>query len=262
MLTTLTFLALGYIAACAFLYLTQERSIFYPGPNDPGLRRQYEQQRVEIAVQGATLEGWLLENPGAQIETTILYFGGNAEDVLYTASTLSHYNARRMLVVNYRGYGGSTGRPGQEALYQDGLALYDFLIRRGVAPESIVVMGRSLGSGVASMIAAERPVRAAVLITPFDSLAAVAAGHYPFFPVKLLLKHPFRSIDWVGRTKAPAMMIAAEKDNIVPASRAQALFDAWRGPKEIHVLPGTGHNDIQEDPNYYRLINAFLAAPR
>ena len=121
-------------------------------------------------------------------------------------------------------------------------------------------MGRSLGSGVASMLAGARPVRAAILVTPFDSLASVAAGHYPFLPVRLLLRHPFPSTDWAQRTRARALIIAAERDSVVPAAHARKLFDAWAGEKQFHVLPQTGHNDIDMHPDYYRLIDEFLAA--
>ncbi|MGH8236072.1 MAG: alpha/beta hydrolase [Steroidobacteraceae bacterium] len=249
----------GFVLICALLYFGQERSIFFPTPNDPQLRQRYSAQRIEIETADATLEGWWVENAPATTPAVILYFGGNAEDVLYTASTASDIDARAVVVVNYRGYGGSTGEPGQKALYDDGLAIYDYAIERGVPAEHIVVMGRSLGSGVASMLAGARPVRAAILITPFDSLAAVAAGNYPFLPVRLLLRHPFPSSDWAKRTRASALFLAADSDNVLPAPHAQKLFQAWTGPKQIHVLARTGHNDIETHADYYRLINEFLA---
>jgi pimeloyl-ACP methyl ester carboxylesterase len=258
LLTLLIVGAGGYVLICALLYFGQEKSIFFPQPSDPQLRQRYSAQRIEIATKGAQLEGWWIENARSTTSAVILYFGGNAEDVLYTASTASEIDARAVVVVNYRGYGGSTGEPGQQALYDDGLAIYDYAIKRGVPPDDIVVMGRSLGSGVASMLAGARPVRAAVLITPFDSLASVAAGHYPFLPVRLLLRHPFPSADWGRRTKAPVLVLAADRDTVVPAVHAQKLFEAWAGDKQIHVLPGTSHNDIEANPAYYRLINEFL----
>jgi pimeloyl-ACP methyl ester carboxylesterase len=259
LITALVVAGGGFVLICALLYFGQERSIFFPTPNDAQLRSHYSAQRIEIATAGATLEGWWVENARATTPAVILYFGGNAEDVLYTANVASNIDARAVVVVNYRGYGGSTGEPSQKALYDDGLAIYDYAIKRGVPAEHIVVMGRSLGSGVASMLAGARPVRAAILITPFDSLAAVAAGHYPFLPVRLLLRHPFPSSDWARRTRAPALFLAADSDNVVPAARAQKLFQVWAGPKQIHVLPQTGHNDIESHPDYYRLINEFLA---
>ena len=256
----LAVLALTYLSLCAFLYFNQERSIFFPGPNDPQLVNAFQTQRIEIPATGATLEGWWLDNPHATTPFLILYFGGNGEDVLYTASDFEQLKARHLLVVNYRSYGNSTGKPGQEALYDDALAIYDYAMRRGVPPKNIVVMGRSLGSGIAAMVAGRREVRAAILITPFDSLAAVAAAHYPYFPVRWLLRHPFPSTDWARHAQAPALILAAERDDIVPSQHAQRLFDAWHGQKQIHILKGRGHNDIQTDPSYYRLINEFLSA--
>jgi pimeloyl-ACP methyl ester carboxylesterase len=252
--------AVIYLALAALLYFTQESAIFLPGPNDAGLRQRYEKSRVEIPTgHGETVEGWWIENPAATNDLAILYFGGNAEDVLYTAETASRFDARHVFVSNYRGYGGSTGRPGQEALYEDGLAVYEHALKRGVRPDELIVLGRSLGSGVAAMIAGSRPVRAAIFVTPFDSLASVAAHHYPYFPVRLLLRHPFPSIEWARKASAPALVLGAANDDIVPVSHARALAESWAGPTRVHVLPDTGHNDIEQSPEYYRLINAFLS---
>lgn len=260
LLTLLLVGCCGLVLICALLYFGQERSIFFPRPNDPQLRQRYAAQRIEIKTADTTLEGWWIENAAATTPAVVLYFGGNAEDVLYTASEASSIDARAVVVVNYPGYGGSAGEPGQKALYESALVIYDYAIKRGAPPEHIVVMGRSLGSGVASMLAGARQVGASILITPYDSLAAVAAGHYPFLPVRLLLRHPFPSTDWARRAHAPALLLAAEHDNVVPATHAQKLFQVWAGPKQIHVLAQTGHNDIEMHPDYYRLINEFLAA--
>jgi pimeloyl-ACP methyl ester carboxylesterase len=261
-----TFLALlivgvgGFALICALLYFGQERSIFFARPNDAQLRQRYAEQRFEIPTAAATLEGWWIENPQPKTPAVVLYFGGNAEDVLYTASTASSIAARTVVLVNYRGYGGSSGEPSQKALYEDGLAIYDYVRKRGVPAEQIVVMGRSLGSGVASMLASARPVRAAILITPYDSLASVAAAHYPFLPVRLLLRHPFHSTDWARHTHAPALFLASEHDLVIPNAHARKLFEAWAGEKQFHILPQTGHNDIEMHPDYYRLIDEFLTA--
>jgi uncharacterized protein len=259
LLLILALIATGYAALCALLYFRQESAIFFPGPNDKSLKEQYQPMRIEIASHGAMLEGWWIDNPQATNPITVLYFGGNAEDVLHTAATASLFNAQQMLFVNYRGYGGSTGKPSQEALYSDAISIYEYAIRRGARPEQLVVVGRSLGSAMASMLAASRPVRAAILVTPFDSLAALAGTHYPFLPIRLLLRHPFPSIDWARQSRAPALILAAQEDAVVPSTHAKKLFDAWSGEKEIHVLERVGHNDIERDPSYYRRINEFLS---
>jgi len=249
-----------YVALCALLYFRQSGFIFYPRNNDSQLLALHATNRVEIPAAGGALEGWWIDNPQATTAAVILYFGGNAEDVLYTATMFRNMNARRMLVVNYRGYGQSAGEPGQEILYADALVVYQHVLGADVHPANIFVMGRSLGSGVASMLAGSRPVRAAILITPFDSLTAVASAHYPIFPVRLLLRHPFPSTDWAQRTQAPALFLAAQRDFVIPARHAQRLFEAWAGKKQIHVLENVGHNDIEAHPEYYRLINEFITA--
>jgi pimeloyl-ACP methyl ester carboxylesterase len=264
MLTTmLTFAAVAFgafILLCGYLYVRQDRMIFYPRPNDPELREHWRTKRVEIASGDTVLEGWWAEGGAAATsDTVILYFGGNAEDVLGTARIAQRFACKRMLVVNYRGYGGTKGRPGQEALYQDALAIYDYAIDAGGAESAdIVVMGRSLGSGLATLLAAKRTVRGAILITPYDSILAVASRHYAWFPVERLLRHPFRSAELARGVKAPGLFLMAARDNVIPPSHGEALARAWAGRKAVHVLPGVGHNDIEADPGYYDLINRFL----
>lgn len=259
MLIQLLLLAGGAFALlCVLLYFRQDGIIFFPGPNDPLLVQQQQARRVRIESPGATLEGWWIDNPSADNERVILYFGGNGEDVLYTAATAPLFAAKSLLFVNYRGYGRTPGKPGQAAFYEDGLAIYEYAIKRGVRPEHIVVMGRSLGSGVASMLAGRLPIGGAILITPFDSLASVAAARYSIVPVRWLLRHPFPSTDWAKQSKTPVLMLSAEHDATIPPAHAQRLFDAWAGPKQIHQLAGMGHNDVEQHPDYYPFINEFL----
>lgn len=260
LLTFLAVAAIAFVALSALLYWRQESFIFFPRANDPLLVAKHQANRIEIRGAAGRIEGWWVDNPRAAHSLVILYFGGNAEDVLYTASTARQFDAQRMLVVNYRGYGRSAGQPGQQALYEDALAIYDHVVSNGgVKPDDIVVMGRSLGSGVASMLASERPVRGVILVTPFDTLTAVASHHYSFLPVRWLLRHPFPSTDWARRAQAPALILAAADDLVIPPSFAARLRDAWAGPSELHTLAGVGHNTIEQHDEYQRLINRFLA---
>ncbi len=136
-----------YLALLALVYFKQDSLLYFPVRTHPDLARQWRERRVEIRSGEVALEGWWAENPDVAGTATVLYFGGNAEDVLYTAESANRLHARRMLVTAYRGYGGSQGKPGQEALYQDSLAIYDETLRRpGVRPQDVVVLGRSLGS--------------------------------------------------------------------------------------------------------------------
>lgn len=248
-----------YCGLCALLYLRQDRLLFYPGPNDPVLARAWETRRVEIPTPGGAIEAFWADNPQAATPAVILYFGGNAEDVLYTAETAPRFAARRLLFANYRGFGKSAGRPSQPALYEDALAIYDHVVsHERVPPQDVVVMGRSLGSGVATWLASQRPVRAVILVTPFDSMVAVARGHYPIFPVGWLLRHRFPSDELARALDLPVVMLAAEGDSIIPPSHAVALHAVWAGEKSLHVLPGVDHNDVERHPAYHSTINAFL----
>lgn len=244
---------------CLFIYLRQDRLIFYPQPNDATLREAWRWQRVEIPSGQHILEGWWAEGGAPHSRLTLVHFGGNAEDVLQTARSAKRLAVKRMLVVNYRGYGNSPGKPSEHALFEDALAIHDYLTGPGGAePNDIVVMGRSLGSGVATMLATQRPVLAAVLITPFDSIEAIAMRHLPAFLVKWLLRHPFRSVDMAPRASLPALFLVAANDEVIAPSHAYALAAAWGGPKQIRTFENTRHNDIDLHPQYYATLNRFL----
>jgi pimeloyl-ACP methyl ester carboxylesterase len=243
----------------AYIYFAQERMIFFPRPNDPQLREQWRWNRVEIGSGEHVIEGWWADAGAPESNLTIVYFGGNAEDVLYAARDAARLEAKRLLVVNYRGYGQTPGKPSQQALFEDALAVYDYVVGPGNAePQDVIVMGRSLGSAVATLLAAKRKVRAAVLITPFDSLQAVAERHYPAFLVRLLLRHPFPSQELAPLARVPALLLIAERDTIVPPSHSHALARVWGGPTHTRTFADVGHNDIERHPDYYRELNAFL----
>jgi hypothetical protein len=161
--------------------------------------------------------------------------------------------------MNYRGYGDSEGKPSQKALCSDALYILDTLTaRESIALENVVVVGRSLGSGVAVDVAAHRPVRGVILITPFDSLLNVARHHYPYLPVRLLLRHPFDSAALARTLKIPALVLMGDQDDIIPNAHSLSLTRRWGGPVETVMIEGVGHNDIQTNERYWRAINRFL----
>jgi pimeloyl-ACP methyl ester carboxylesterase len=254
--------AVVFTASCAYLYLEQDNIIFRGVATNPQLADRWRAQRVEIAAGEVPIEGWWIDNPNSKTNAVALYFGGNMEDVLQTATTTAvNVDARRVLVTNYRGYGGTSGKPSEAALFSDALAVYDYAIAQpDVASSAVVLVGRSLGSGVAIHVAASRPVRGVVLITPYDSIVGVAQEMYPLLPMRWLVKHPFASDVLASKMTVPALILAGEQDIVIPAKHAQRLYDAWAGPKHIHVLAGVGHNSIGSHPDYYPLTNKFLAS--
>ena len=255
-----------FIGLCAVLYLLQEQLIFLRQPLADGVRHAVRNlpgtTEIEVtAKDGTQLHGWLRhtvdERPSRGL---VIYFGGNAEEVsgqVYDAEPLAPWS---VAAINYRGYGLSEGRPSETALVADALAIYDRLaVREDVDPNRIVILGRSLGSGIAVQLAASRPVRAVVLVSPFDSLRSLARKQYPFVPVSLLLKHPFDSLARAPGIEAPLLVIAGERDRIIPPAFSRRLHDAWAGPKRWTLIPGADHNDIHTRPGYWPAMREFLA---
>jgi fermentation-respiration switch protein FrsA (DUF1100 family) len=164
------------------------------------------------------------------------------------------------LIVNYRGYGASEGSPSERVLVADALTLYDHAAKLpGVDADRIVAFGRSLGSGPAVALAAQRPLRAVILVSPFDSLAAVAKRYYWYLPVDWMLKHRFDSIALAPALKQPLLCLVAERDEVIPPVHSERLFDAWGGAKRKILLAEAGHNSTDVHPAFWPSVREFLA---
>ena len=250
---------------CLLAYLAQERLIFFPQRLDEraALGIQQSHPRAEgfqlVAEDGVLLRGWLVGGLARRPWPLLIYFGGNAEEVSWLVPELSRFPEFAALLVNYRGYGLSEGQPSETMLYRDALALYDDITRRpDIDRGRVIVIGRSLGTGVATYLASQRPVAGVVLISPYDSLVHVARAAYPFLPVDLLLRHRFDSAARAPLIHAPLLALVAARDDIVRPERSRELVQAWGGPAHLEVLDGVDHNSIQSHGEYWRLIGAFL----
>ncbi|MGH8863100.1 MAG: alpha/beta hydrolase [Burkholderiales bacterium] len=242
--------ATAYLGLCALLYFSQRSQIYFPvrEVKPPGA------QSIRLTRDDAMLKIWVVEREGPR---ALIYFGGNAEDVSANLPAFSSAFPRHSLyLVNYRGYGGSTGSPSESALVADANAVYDHLHVR--YPE-ILVMGRSLGTGVAVQLAAARPVSRLVLVTPYDSLANVAAAHFPIFPVALLMRDRYDSAARAQAIRTPVLAIIAGDDEIIPRANSQALVDAFsQSQMRVIVLDGATHNTVDLFPGYLRAVGDFL----
>lgn len=179
----------------------------------------------------------------------LIYFGGNAEDVSRTLPELARQlPGHALYLLHYRGYGGSSGAPSQASLFADAEALHDHVAAR--RPQ-VDVIGRSLGSGVAVHLASRRPLSRLVLVTPFDSLAAVAAEQFPWLPVDFLLQDRYDSARLAPQVSAPTLLLVAAEDTLVRPERSEALRRAFGHPAvELRVLAGVDHNSISLHPHY------------
>lgn len=245
----------------AAAWLAQDSLIFFPQPLTSTLHLPPQAAPLVVsAADGTRLAGWILEGD-AKPAPAVIYFGGNAEEVSQTLAEPRWPRDWSIVAVNYRGYGTSQGKPGARELEADALAIYDAVARRdGVDPKRIVVFGRSLGTAIATHVAAERPVAGAVLASPYDSLSAVGHHHYPFLPVSLLLKHRFDAETNARRCRMPMLTIVASSDSIIPAARSQALYDTWAGPKTWEVVPDSDHNSLGATAAFWDAVTTFLAA--
>jgi pimeloyl-ACP methyl ester carboxylesterase len=236
---------LVYLALCLLLFVAQRALIYFPHPPSPGAHAT-----GTLAVDGAELRIVTQPLPGPR---AIVYFGGNAENVVHSLPDLrAAFPDQALHLLHYRGYGGSTGKPSEPALFADALRLFD---KVHAEHAEVTVVGRSLGSGVAVHVAARRPVARLVLVTPYDSVETIAAGQFPIFPVRWLLRDRFESWRDAPQIGAPTLLIAAERDEVIPRASTEALLRHFRaGVATLRVIAGTSHNTVSDRPEYIALL--------
>lgn len=268
-----------YLLACIGLWAQQRRLLYFPTPAATDLPAA----QTVLENVGEKLRIWQLthgtdhpanhqadhqpqetDNPSpAHSELAILYFGGNGEAVELNIPEFQHHLVDSqpqadVYLMNYRGYGGSSGKPTEQGLYSDALALYDHIRERH---QRIAVIGRSLGSGVATYVAAHREVDKLVLITAYDSIMAIAAERFTVFPVRFLMQDKYLSANRAPSIKAPTLLLTAEDDTIIPGKHTAALKAAFPATQvQEKVFLDRHHNDIQADPDYYGAVVDFLAS--
>ncbi|MFO7751463.1 MAG: alpha/beta hydrolase [Desulfobacteraceae bacterium] len=242
-----------------FLYLFQGKMIFYPQKVSPVSREKFKEFHYEIQTGEVVLKGWFVNRGASKQRPMIIYFGGNAEEVSGNLADIDRIHTDSFLFMNYRGYGESQGKPNEENLLRDGLVIFDHMVNIEKIPgEHIVLMGRSLGTGVACHVAARRDPAAVILVTPFDSLVNVAKKHYPIFPVNWLMRHRFESIRLAPDLQQPMLAITGTRDEIIPRHCAENLIEQWAGPVTAVSIENAGHNDISMHDAYWTALETFL----
>ena len=233
-----------------FLYVNQRDFLYFP---------------TEDKVSG--YDSMIFQNEGASIhvivlnkghKNAILYFGGNAESMAgssdYIAKQFPNFT---VYLMDYRGYGSSTGSSSEKGLYSDALKLYDIVSPKH---QRISIGGRSLGTGVATYVASKRKVSKLALITPYDSIVNVAKCIYPMYPVSLLLEDVYDSVSRVKDIQAKTLIVIAQNDKVIPRQNTQKLIDAFDADMlEVIVIQNRGHIDISSDKRYYKIMQDFIA---
>jgi fermentation-respiration switch protein FrsA (DUF1100 family) len=239
--------AVIYVGGFAALFLLQ-RSFLFPIPTRERIAPAAAgfpdvEEHVLTTADGEKIIVW--HAPAKPGRPVILYFHGNGD---YLAGFFGRFrdmiaDGTGIVVPAYRGYSGSTGSPNEQGLLRDAEAAYAFA-RARYAADRIVVWGFSLGSGVAVALAAENPVAKLILEAPYSSIADVAASAFPIFPVRWLLKDPFRSDLRIVGVKVPLLVLHGARDPTIPIAFGERLFALANEPKQFVRFPDGGHNDL------------------
>jgi uncharacterized protein len=232
----------AYILTGCSLYGIQRSLVFHPRQ---GVSEQAEAAGMmpvkTTAADGATVVHWYA--PAQPGQATVVLFHGNGGTVTALASWARALRTRGLGVVlaDYRGYSGNPGAPSEAGLYADARSILDWVRAQGIDDRHTVLLGWSLGTGIAVQMALERSVAGVVLLAPYTSIVDVGARRYPIFPVSLLMRDRFDSMSKIAGIHTPVMIVTGERDLVVPPDMGHALFAAAREPKRALFLPETGH---------------------
>jgi len=237
------------VAFLTVLWITQRRLIYFPIADLPPLGDAGVTGGEPVTFEtsdGLRLGAWFFGGSGPPPRLTLVVFhgnGGNRFDRLPLAAALRKHGVQ-MLLTDYRGYAGNPGSPTEEGLTIDARAALSYLQSRADVDRSrIVYFGESLGTGVAVRLASEHRPAGLILRSPFTSMVDVGGYHYPLLPVRWLLRDRFPSIDRASHIRCPVLVIAGDRDSIVPIDHTRRLFAAFPGVKTLVEIPGADHND-------------------
>jgi fermentation-respiration switch protein FrsA (DUF1100 family) len=256
-----------YLMVIAVLFVAQRQMLYHRTTTPPMLNDASLVARREIVclttADGLNLRSWYFpaSRAGAPV---VLFLHGNAGDIG------NHLPFARFLIdagygvlaLEYRGYGGNPGSPSEAGLYDDARAAFAFLKAQGIPDLKVVLFGESLGTGVAVAMAAEHPVGAVILRSPYTSIPDVAAAAFWYLPARWLVRDRFDSLAKIGHSTAPLFVFHGDADGLIPIALGKELFAAApesnRGPKTWLTIAGAGHNDVQT-PEAERAVLDFLA---
>lgn len=234
----------AYIAICAYMYAVQRSMLFIPDIRDvsgDAVRVPGAEAITLTTADGETINAWW-KPPRSDADPVYLYLHGNGANLTRRVGRFQRltHDGAGLLAVSWRGYGGSTGTPSEAGLRLDGMAAYDWLSAR-VAPTRTIVFGESLGTGIAIWLAASRPAALLVLDSPYAAIVDLGAKRFPFLPVALLSRDPFRSIDLAPKVTIPVIAQHCADDWIIPLSESQRLMRAFSQPPDFTLIEARCH---------------------
>lgn len=252
-----------FFAVIILLYVFQAKLIFYPGRLSQG--HKFKLRPVDEEVFLETQDGEKINALfyGGNNEKVILYFHGNAGDLSgwqFVAEDFLLFGYS-ILIIDYRGYGKSSGEISENGFYQDAEAAYNFLIeRKGIASGNIIIYGRSIGTGVAVELARNKKCKGLVLESPYTSLNTLANEKLPFLFPSLYLRFRFNNLAKINEVTCPIIFIHGSKDTLIPASHAGKLFKKFTGKKKMILIPEGSHNDLNSFEEHQTFLKEELSS--
>lgn len=244
----------AYVGVIVLVYLFQSHLFYFPIRSIDTTPDQIDLNYEDVWLQtedGDRIHGWYV--PSDDAEWTVLMFHGNGGNISHRLQTLAllYDLGVNTLIIDYRGYGLSEGRPSEQATYLDALSAWQYLVRKRTQPESIVIFGRSLGGAVAVWLANRVKPGGLILESTFTSVTDMAEHHYPFLPVRYISKYRYDSLSIAENIQGPTFMLHSPEDEIVPYDLGRRLYAALPGKKSFLEMEG-GHNE-----GFYVTGNAY-----
>jgi len=249
-----------YLIVTLGLYIFQRKLLYYPNFNSPlkgdGLSHSFENINIKTK-DNINLKGWFHLKDSKK--KTILFFHGNAgtlDNRIYKLNFLGNLDVN-FLIIAWRGYSGSSGKPSEFGLYQDAKSALNWLNSKGITDDKIVLYGESLGTSVAIEVGQNRDFAGIILEAPFTSMIDIGKKHYPFFPIKFLLKDKYESKKKIKNLKSPVLVMHGKKDKIVPFYMGEEIYSLANSPKFKYFTDLDDHM-MDFDEKLINEINLFI----
>jgi fermentation-respiration switch protein FrsA (DUF1100 family) len=257
-------LAAVLIGLTIFLYFFQSRYLYRPTrdmlmtPAD--IRLPYEDITF-LAGDGTELSGWFV--PAEEPRAVVLFCHSNMGNISHYLDSVQVFRGLGLssLIFDYRGYGNSPGRPTEPGTYLDAEAAWRYLVYvKQFQSSEIIIWGRSLGGAVAARLAANHVPRALIIESTFTSFPELAAGYYPYIPVRLIVRYDYNVVDSIGRVDCPVLIVHSSDDEVIPFKHGLKLFESAKEPKEFLEIKGN-HNDgfLASGKIYYKGLELFFS---
>jgi uncharacterized protein len=252
-----------WILLSLLIYFYQPKLIYFPHKEieaTPDLISLEYEELTLTTSDGVELNAWWIPNPDTR--ATLIFFHGNAGNISHRLDSIDIFYklGLSVLIIDYRGYGKSTGTPSEQGTYIDAETAWTYLTKeKNISSDNIIIFGRSLGGAVAIWLAEKYSSAALIVESSFTSIADIGKHYYPYLPTSLLVRIKYPSKNRISNIKSPVLIIHSTNDEIIPYQYGQQLFEAAKEPKTLLNISG-GHNDgfVTSGDKYINGIEHFI----